>query len=482
MREKVKAVKMINANSEKYILFIDLKAAYDSVVHSRLFRKMEEKGFPTEIINAVKTLYSSAKIKLNPLKTAINMNRGVMQGSIISPILFNLYIDDLVEALGDIAFEVLAYADDLAVICRDEKELALTIRRLEEWAARNHIAVNRKKSGIMVIHKDTKRWTMFRGYPIVNKYKFLGVTMNQNLNPMESLKNNNARLSVYLKRSTWLMKKYFTPKSLITIHNYFQKSRMVYGMNCYLDMKTIVDKVDVSGLMHTKAILGLSKRASSRGLMATLGTQPIRYKLLPRLVKSIFKYENHFGEKTTIYNEILGEYHRWIGEIGQDKKWADVERLIAEKGAREKAAEVGIEIGEDFWTVMKKYRYNWPDKRDIMVIQYFTNYGYFGEYISDPCPHCGGARSRKHITNQCDKFDGLRKETLKQIGEIIGPIDEEKGLEYWMTKIYFDPKADRGTKANRKLTDVMKKFITGIIFEKRVQMRVWDDTESSSED
>jgi hypothetical protein len=51
------------------------------------------------------------------------MNRGVMQESIISPILFNIYIPDLVEALGEIALEILAYADDMAVICRNEKEL-----------------------------------------------------------------------------------------------------------------------------------------------------------------------------------------------------------------------------------------------------------------------------------------------------------------------------------------------------------------------
>jgi hypothetical protein len=75
------------------------------------------------LINEVKTLYSSAKIRLNSLNDPISMNRGVMQESIISPILFNIYIPDLVEALGEIALEILAYADDMAVICRNEKEL-----------------------------------------------------------------------------------------------------------------------------------------------------------------------------------------------------------------------------------------------------------------------------------------------------------------------------------------------------------------------
>jgi hypothetical protein len=83
-------------------------------------------------------------------------------------------------------------------------------------------------------------------------------------------------------------------------------------MNCYLDMKSIADKVDKSSLLHTKAILDLHKRASSRRFFASLVTQPVTYKLLPILVKCIFKYK-HFEEKTTINNEILGEYHRRIG-------------------------------------------------------------------------------------------------------------------------------------------------------------------------
>jgi hypothetical protein len=73
---------------------------------------------------------------------------------------------------------------------------------------------------------DTKRWKVFKGYPIANKYKFLGVTMNETLNPMETLKNNNARLSVYMKRWQCLIKNYFTSKCLTTIHHYFQKSRL----------------------------------------------------------------------------------------------------------------------------------------------------------------------------------------------------------------------------------------------------------------
>ena len=75
----------------------------------------------------LKALYSSARISININDSSINVNRGVLQGSILSPFLFNLYINDLIEKIKKVAFEVLAYADDIAILCSCEKEINLVI-------------------------------------------------------------------------------------------------------------------------------------------------------------------------------------------------------------------------------------------------------------------------------------------------------------------------------------------------------------------
>ena len=116
LRQRVNGLKHVNKFFDnKYVIFIDLKNAYDKVIHDKLFIKLSNYGINEEIINAIKIIYSNAKIKISSNDDYININNGVLQGSLLSPILFNIYINDLIKDLDYIAFEILAYADDLCV-------------------------------------------------------------------------------------------------------------------------------------------------------------------------------------------------------------------------------------------------------------------------------------------------------------------------------------------------------------------------------
>ena len=78
-------------------MFIDLKNVYDKVIHDKLFIKLSNYGINEEIINAIKIIYSNAKIKISSNDDYININNGVLQGSLLSPILFDIYINGIRE-------------------------------------------------------------------------------------------------------------------------------------------------------------------------------------------------------------------------------------------------------------------------------------------------------------------------------------------------------------------------------------------------
>lgn len=469
LRQRVYDLKFLRTKEEKYVFFIDLKAAYDSVNHQKLFLKMEKKGYSPEIINAIRVIYSSARMRLNTLQRHINVNRGVLQGGILSPWLFNIYIDDLVRSLKEVSFEILAYADDLAVICKNKQELDKVIDILENWATTNEIAVNKKKSGILIVDNDRNNMHQYKGYPIRVTYKYLGMKLNNQLNPLSGLEETKKKLDVFLMRNNWINRFTLTPKSLINLSMYYQRSRVIYGMSCFLDMKNIIDSVERGNLKYTKSILGLSNQVNSDRLRIILNRPLDRHCLWVLMRKNMRKYMNHFNDEPWIYNKINLEYEKWLSNLaGKENlaKMIEIEKIdygkfkwsVGDYSIKSLAIEDNLEIADHYrGTHNKKYFMAW-DKRDGHMIRYLVNHGFYKARFIPRCEHCGEENSRTHVTNICPAFDNLRTSTWKQLNELrktkVKIEDRYKGdLEKAFLDAYFKPRSNC-----QKELEVLKRF------------------------
>ena len=119
--------------------------------------------------------------------------------------------------------------DDISVICKDYAQFINVTNILGEWCINNKIEVNKKKSAVMFLGQDKNcQKTDLRGYSKEKIYKYLGLHIDKDINPEVSLKKQFEKLDEYLVRNKWLIKKYFTPKTLIQISQYFQFSRIGY--------------------------------------------------------------------------------------------------------------------------------------------------------------------------------------------------------------------------------------------------------------
>jgi hypothetical protein len=78
------------------------------------------------------------------------MEVGVPQGAVLSPTLFNMYIDDLVVLLQQFG-EAFAFVDDIVISCHGTNNLELTIGIIDTWSTENRIQIDRDKSGILQI-------------------------------------------------------------------------------------------------------------------------------------------------------------------------------------------------------------------------------------------------------------------------------------------------------------------------------------------
>ena len=121
---------------------------------------------------------------------------GVRQGCNLSPILFNLFINDIEKLFEDIeGFKIgsknvkfLLYADDLLILCKSQSDLQLSVSRLHKYTQKWGLRINVSKSKVIVFSKYRRRnYKLFVNGAIleqVDSYTYLDVDFHRtgNLN------------------------------------------------------------------------------------------------------------------------------------------------------------------------------------------------------------------------------------------------------------------------------------------------------------
>jgi hypothetical protein len=92
-------------------------------------------------------------------------------------------------------------------------------------------------------------------------------------------------VSSYFERYGWLKRRYFTPKSLMILIDYFVKSRLLYGMCLFMRTRNNMDGLDSAVMKHIRMIFGLPPNTSQDRLRIMLGEPNIEIKLAIRQLK-----------------------------------------------------------------------------------------------------------------------------------------------------------------------------------------------------
>jgi hypothetical protein len=325
----------------------------------------------------------------------------------------------------------------------------------------------------MCIHNSKNDKTHINGYPVKLSYKYLGITMDQNLSPHQGLMQINSKLEVYNKRNSWLIKKYFTPKSLVCISQYYQFSRLGYGMSCYLDNKDIIDRVEKHSIRYTKSIFGLSYQVNSDRLRLILARPREKHMLWVLLRKTLRKYKKHFGDDPFIYNRVNADYLSWyrtgIGILKQVDPdlltYENFKQIVANKSRESLADDLKIPIINNFSDMFRKHYYKYPDKRDGHLIRYLDNFGFYTTRFDGCgiCKHCGEGNSRTHVTNECSGFKDLRESTTKKLEKLTGKR-VGTNLEGAIINGYFNTEYPYSSNMP-EILEVIKSFATNLLIE-----------------
>ena len=177
------------------LLFIDLSKAFDSVYIKLFLKKIENLGIRGPALKLLKSYLTNRSQfttngKIN--SELCNIEFGTPQGSILSPLLFNLFLNDIVNL--PLKGNLILYADDICVsyINSDKNTLVKSMQTdldtLSNWFKFNFLSMNNKKTKFMIISPSINTSNLYVK-PIIDNieiekvsvFKYLGLQIDENL-------------------------------------------------------------------------------------------------------------------------------------------------------------------------------------------------------------------------------------------------------------------------------------------------------------
>jgi len=172
------------------LAFLDIKAAYDTVLRPLLWNKIAKAGASTKLLAILRSLFdsnTSCVIVNGHMSDPIEHEVGLLQGSILSPILYAYFIDDLAAKLrikarctmNSVKVGALMYADDIVLIADNEDHLTELLQICEAHSIENGYRFSPTKCEILDGLAVSEQFTPFKLYgnpiPRCESFPYLGV-------------------------------------------------------------------------------------------------------------------------------------------------------------------------------------------------------------------------------------------------------------------------------------------------------------------
>lgn len=315
----------LEAKKRTACIFIDLMKAFDCVDHKILIQKLEKYGILGNSLELLKNYLKNRKqyVYLNNKKShLLTVKCGIPQGSILGPLLFSIYVNDIFDL--PLNGKILLFADDAVIIygetslaeLKDNMEHDLEI--LTSWLQKNKFRLNIKKTNF-IIFQSTNRLPVFDEIKInddivkrVDNTRYLGLQIDSRLkwtSHVDVIKSKISPIIGVLRRVGKFLKKE------VALNIYFSHilSHLLYAISIWgAACKTIINELQILQNKSLKALFSLRKYHPSKLLYNTTilpVTKLIKYDYLLTVYKlehKMLKFNSHI----TINLEITGRITR----------------------------------------------------------------------------------------------------------------------------------------------------------------------------
>ena len=322
----------LSSNDFTVAVFLDISKAFDMYLRKGILKKLHDMGLRGNLPIFIKKFLDTRNFKVkirNILSSTFIKKNGVPQGSVLSPTLFLILINDI---LGNPppGIEISLYADDVALwicsrflsTCFNNMQLALN--RLETWSGLWGLQFSAQKTKAMIFKLSSlNNSNRYRNYPrvlklynipieIVPSHKFLGVifdsslTWEKHIDNLKETAGSKVNILKAISGIDWGADRH----TMLMLYRNMIRPKMEYGCALYSTAaKTHIDKLTVIQNRCLKIAIGVFKTVKTEILEVESGVYSLSHhftKVMINIAASIAFNDNH------PLRALMLQYNRYI--------------------------------------------------------------------------------------------------------------------------------------------------------------------------
>ena len=326
-----------------YACFVDFKSAFDFVNRPALLYKLMKSGVKGKMFEILRSIFkkASSRVKWDGLIGKLFKNdTGVLQGGVISPNLFKLYLNDIHKYLGSdcgvqlgkLILNYLLFANDLILISETKSGLQKLLNRLSKFCSRWHLILNEEKTKFMTFNKkyeisNTVSTMTFNDKQIeeVDKYKYVGIVFS---NKPDTYVDHYDYIKDKVMHSIYSLKSLLKQAAgnhmpyhlLIKLFDQQIRPIIEYGSEIWCPNKEMYN-IEKLQIVFLKNIFSLNKHTPTLAVLGDTGKTPLWF----RQKISVIKYwariqqlpQNNILRQS--YNELyrlhLAGHRTWVNKV-----------------------------------------------------------------------------------------------------------------------------------------------------------------------
>lgn len=277
-----------DSNSQVLQAFLDLEKAFDRLPRSEIQKALIKKNIDQNLRNAIMSFYVNTRSYVrtdNMHSEEFLVSVGVRQGGVLSPVLFNLVMDEVIKEtrgrtsklfvgyrnMEPVWISECAFADDLVVFAKNETELKKNLNIWNEKLKRKKLKLNEDKTKVMIGGKTNHLLNVgLNGKRLeqVNSFKYLGVYMeSQGYQNQEINARIQSAANVYHSmKNSFIGKKEVSTKTKMSVYDSVFVPILIFGCESWVLNKKHKSMLQSMEMKYLRKVLGITRRNRVRNV------------------------------------------------------------------------------------------------------------------------------------------------------------------------------------------------------------------------